>query len=98
MALLALIGTRITAAGHAETRLAMNLRAGAVAEAAADGAGFEALFHFMDGSGNHWRPDGRLRLVRLPQAQVEVTLVDEGRKITLNNSALPLLFGLLRAV
>jgi general secretion pathway protein K len=52
----------------------------------------------MDGSGNHWPADGRLRLVRLPQAQVEVTLVDEGRKITLNNSALPLLFGLLRAV
>ena len=98
MALLALIGTRITAAGHTETRLAINLRASAVAEAAADGAVFEALFHFMDGSSNHWPADGRPRVVRLPQAQAEVTLVDEGRKVTLNNSALPLLYGLLHAV
>ena len=98
MALLALIGTRITAAGHAETRLATNLRAAAVAEAAADGAVYEALFHFMDGSAKHWPADGLPRLVRLPQAEVRVSLVDESRKITLNNSALPLLHGLLHAV
>jgi general secretion pathway protein K len=98
MALLALIGTRITAAGNGETRLATNLRAAAVAEAAADGAVFEALFHFMDGSGQHWPADGATRRIRLPRAVADVTLRDEGGKITLNNSALPLLHGLLRAV
>jgi general secretion pathway protein K len=98
MALLALIGTRITAAGRGETRLATNLRASAVAEAAADAAVYEALFHLMDGSSAHWPADGRARALRLPQAQADVTLVDENRKISLNNSALPLLHGLLRAV
>lgn len=98
MALLALIGTQVTAAGHGETRLATNLRASAVAEAAADGAVFEAIFHLLDGSSNHWPPDGLPRAVKLPQAVVEVTLIDEGRKLTLNNSSLPLLRGLLRAI
>jgi general secretion pathway protein K len=98
MALLALIGTRITAAGHAQTRLAANLRDAAVAEAAADGAVYEALFHFMDDSGKHWPADGLPRVVRQPQARVTVALVDESRKITLNNSPLPLLHGLLHAI
>ncbi len=98
MALLALIGSQITAAGHSETRLATNLRANAVAEAAADGAVFEAVFHLMDGSAARWPPDGRAHRVRLPQAVVDVAMVDEGRKLTLNNSSLPLLRGLLHAI
>jgi general secretion pathway protein K len=98
MALLTLIGTRITAAGRGETQLATNLRAAAVAEAAADAAVFEALYHYMDGSSAHWPADGRQRRLRLPQAQADVTLVDESRKISLNNSALPLLHGLLKAI
>ena len=43
MALLALIGTRITTAGHVEAQLATNLRANAIAEAAADGAARSAV-------------------------------------------------------
>jgi general secretion pathway protein K len=98
MALLALMGTHITAAGRGETQLATNMRASAVAEAAADAAVFEGLFHFLDSSSNHWPADGRPRRVRLPQAQADVVLIDEARKISLNNSALPLLHGLLRAI
>jgi len=98
MALLALIGTRITAAGHAETQLATNLRANAIAEAAADGAVFEAVFHFMDGSAGHWPADGLAHRVAMPQAQVAVTLVDESHKISLNNAPPPLLDGLLQAL
>ena len=98
MALLALIGTRITASGRAETRLVGNLRAGAVAEAAADGAVFEALFHVIDTSNNHWPADGRPRALNLPQATAEVSVVDESRKITLNNSPAALLRGLLQAL
>ena len=98
MALLALIGTRITAAGHAETQLATNLRANAIAEAAADGAVFEAVFHFMDGSAGHWPADGLAHRVVMPQAQVAVTMVNEGSKISLNNAPPPLLDGLLQAL
>lgn len=98
MALLSLIGTRITAAGHQEVQLATNLRASATAEAAADGAVFEALFHFMDSSDSHWPADGLARRVRLPQAEVDVTLADESLKISLNNAPPPMLRGLLQAV
>ena len=98
MALLALIGTRITAAGHAETRLAANLRAAADAQAAADAAVFEAVWHAMDGSANRWPVDGLARVVRLPRATVQVAMVSENGKITLNNSPLPLLHGLLHAL
>ncbi len=98
MALLALLGTRVTAAGRGETRLAANLRASAVAEAAADAAVYEALYHFMDGSNAHWPADGLAHRLKLPQALADVAVVNENRKISMNNSALPLLHGLLRAV
>lgn len=98
LALLALIGTQVTAAGHGETRLATNMRASAVAEEAADGAVFEALFHVLDGSDQHWPADGRPRRIRTALAVIDVTVVDEGRKMTLNNSSLPMLRGLLHAV
>ncbi len=98
LALLALIGTQVTAAGHGETRLAANMRASAVAEAAADGAVFEALFHVLDGSDQHWPADWRPRRLRTALAVIDVTVVDEGRKMTLNNSSLPMLRGLLHAV
>jgi general secretion pathway protein K len=98
MALLALIGTGITATGHTEAQLATNLRANAIAEAAADGAVFEAVFHFMDGSAGHWPADGLAHRVEMPQAQVAVTLVDESSKISLNNAPPPLLRDLLRAL
>jgi general secretion pathway protein K len=98
VALLALIGTRITAAGHAETRLATNLRAQAVAEAAADGAVYEALYHFLDGSAKHWPADGLPRRIRLPQAVADVTIVDEARKLSLNTSFPAVLRGLLHAL
>jgi general secretion pathway protein K len=98
MGLLALIGTRITAAGRAETQLAGNLRAEAVAEAAADGAVFVGLFHYLDRSGAHWPADGQPRRIKLAQAVADVTLTDESRKIGLNNAPPPLLQGLLRAL
>ncbi len=98
MALLALIGSQVTAAGHSETRLATNLRASAVAEQAADGAIFEALFHILDGSSQRWRPDGRVRRIKTALAEVDVTVIDESRKMTLNNSSLPMLHGLLHAI
>lgn len=98
VALLALIGSRITAAGHAETLLATNVRAQAVAEAASDGAAFEALYHFLDASANHWKADGLPHRIRLPQAVADVTIADEVGKISLNNAPQPLLHGLLHAV
>lgn len=98
MSLLALIGTQVTAAGHGETRLATNLRAAAIAEQAADAAVHEAIWHALDGGQGRWFADGRLRRIRVGAAVVDVVLQDEGRKMTLNNSSLPMLSALLRAV
>jgi general secretion pathway protein K len=50
-ALLALIGGRITAAGRTEVQIAANLRANAVAEAAADGGVQEAIFRLLAAGG-----------------------------------------------
>ena len=97
MTLLALIGSEVAAGGRGETRLAANLRSTAVAEAAADGAVYDALFHLFDGSPGHWAADGRWRHIRTPQAAVDVMLVDERRKLALNHASLPLLRGLILA-
>ncbi len=98
MALIALIGTQVTAAGHGEARLSENLRASAVAEAAADAAIEEAAMHLLDASAAHWVADGRVYTVRLPQAAVLVTVENEGRKLPLNTAPTALIAALLRAV
>ena len=46
----------------------------------------------------HWRADGRPYRWRFAEAEVEVSLVDEGGKLDLNQADVPLLGALLRAV
>lgn len=55
--LLALLATRLMAAGRTELQLSANLRGAAEAEAAADGAVQEAMFHLLNPS-DAWRADG----------------------------------------
>lgn len=98
MALMTLIGTQITAAGNGETRLAANVRLNAMAQAAADGAIYEAIFHLLDGSSRHWLPDSLVHRIKTDQAVIEVQIDDESRKLTLNNSSLQMLRGLMRAL
>src|SRR5277367_4288128 len=64
LVLLVLLVTQLTAAGRTETRIAANLRSGAAAEAAAEGAVYEALFHLLDSSAGHWNVDGAIHQVR----------------------------------
>ena len=96
--LLALLVTQLTASGRAEAQLAFNLRAAAVAEAAADGALSEGVFHALDSSERHWRADGVAHVVRLPSAVVEVRIDNEAGKININSASPELLAALLRAV
>jgi general secretion pathway protein K len=96
--LLALIGTQITSTGRREAQLAANLRGAAVAEAAADAAVFEAIYHLIDGSDSHWIADGTVHRVTLPHAAAEVTAADDSGKIDINMASLPLLSALLREV
>ena len=96
--LLALLVTQLTASGRGEAQLTYNLRAAAVAEAAADGALSEAVFHALDTSERHWRADGAAHVVRLGSATAEVRIDNEAGKVNLNSAPPELLAALLHAL
>jgi general secretion pathway protein K len=96
LALLALIGTHVTATGRAEAQLAANLRGAAAAEAAADGALHQAIFHLLDPSLRRWWPDGVPREIALPGGGVAVVRIEsEAGKINPNLAAAGLMQSLL---
>ena len=84
LALVALIATEIVAIGRSETRQAANLRAAAQAEAAADGAIYEAVFRLTDGSPSHWNADSITRTVALAGAMVQIRIENDAGKINPN--------------
>ena len=96
MSLLALIGTQVTAAGRAESRIAGNLREAAALAAAADAAAQEAALHLIDGSAAGWRADGLPHLVRVGTVAVVVRAEAEGSKMPLNTAPSLLLAALVR--
>lgn len=96
LALLALIGTHVTATGRTEAQLAANLRGAAAAEAAADGALHQAVFHLLDPSPRRWLPDGVPREIALPGGGAAVVRAEsEGGKISPNLATAGLLQALL---
>ncbi len=96
LALLALLGTHVVATGRSEVQLAANLRGAAAAEAAADGALFQAVFHLLDPSPRRWRPDGVSREIALPGgAAATVRVESEQGKVNPNLASAPLLQALL---
>lgn len=95
--LLALLATRITAAGRSETQIGANLRDAAVTEAAADGAVHEALFHLLASGERRWTPDGRRR-VAFPSASVDVSIENLAGRVNLNTASAELLRALLDAL
>ncbi len=98
LALVALIGTQVTSAGRTEARIAGNLRAEAVAEAAADAAIQVAGLHLLDASAARWHADGTVYPVELPQASARVTIAAEGRKLPLNTAPTLVLAALARGL
>jgi len=98
LVLLALLVTQLTAAGRVETRIAANLRSGAVAEAAADGAVYEALFRLLDGSARHWNTDGSVHRISTPNGVAAVTIRNEAGKVNPNTAPVALLAALLHNV
>ena len=98
MALLALIGTRLTSTGRVETQIARNALAAAMAEAAADGAVHEAIFRLRDRSPARWKPDGAERLLELGNARVAVRVLHPGGFLNPNTATPPLMAALIREV
>ncbi len=88
MALLAVIVTRLAAAAHTETRIAVNLRRAAEMREAADGAVHVAAVHVLDRSEHHWNPHATPgpHLVQENGTEVEVWLRDESDLIDINSA------------
>ena len=93
-ALLALLGTELAGTGRLEAQRAGNLRDAAAAEAAADGALQEAVFHLLDGSAAGWAAGGS-RAIPLPGGLARVEIRSEAAKIGLNQASPALLAALL---
>ena len=97
LVLLSLLITQLTASGRSEARLALNLRTNAVAEAAADGAIREAVFHVIDASAAHWSANGQPHEIRVPGAYVAVRIESEAGRVNPNTAQPELLSALLHA-
>jgi general secretion pathway protein K len=93
--LLTLLGTQLASSGRLEAQRAGNLRAAAVAEAAAEGVLHEAVFHVLDGSAAGWRADGVAHTVPVVGGTARVEVRSEAAKIGLNQASPALLTALL---
>ncbi len=96
MALLALIGARLTGNGRGEAQIARNLLSAAIAETAADGAVREAVFRVLAPGEGHWPADGLARVLRIGAATVETRVISESGKINPNRAPAALIAALLR--
>jgi general secretion pathway protein K len=81
MGLLALLVGQFATVGRTEVRVAANLRANAVAQAAADGALHETILRLLKGA---WTPDGRPHVVRVGDTTVEVRVRNQASKVNPN--------------
>jgi general secretion pathway protein K len=95
---LALLVTQLTVAWHSEARIAFNIRANAMAEAAADGAVYEAVFHLLDSSDRRWSADGAIHQLLSPGSITRVRIENEADKVNPNTAPAALLQALLREV
>ena len=98
LALLALIADRMIVVGRTESKIAYNLRSEAVAEAAADGAVFEAIYRLTVVPPRGWTLDGRAHRVVIGGETIAVGVEDENTKINLNAASQAVLEALLRQV
>lgn len=92
---LALLGTRIVAAGRSDTQLADNLKQAAVLQAAADGAVQNVAFLILAAKDPRFQTDGGVRQLRVGQTPVFVRVENESDRINLNTASAVLLRSLI---
>jgi len=97
LVLIGFIVAHLTASGRTEIQIASNLLNNSVAQAAADGAIFEALFNLSDPQPEQrWPVDGRPREFAIGSSRVTVWLQDEASWINPDTASPALLEALLR--
>ena len=94
LVLLSLILTHVLSSGRAEAQLAGNLRDGAVAEAVADGAIQETVFHLLAPGALAWPPRGEHAL-RIGRGTALVAIEDVAAKVNPNSAGLQMLSALI---
>jgi hypothetical protein len=98
LVLIAFLVAHLTATGRTEIRISGNLVSNGVAQAAADGAIFEAIFYLSDPQPQQrWPVDGNARELLVGNVRVLVRLEDEAWWINPNSASPALLESLLRA-
>ena len=97
LVLIAFIVARLTASGRTEIRIAGNLVADAVTEAAGDGAIFTAIFNQLDPSPDQrWPLNGQAHELMIGGTRVLVQLEDEAGRINPSTASPELVEALLR--
>lgn len=97
LVLIGFIVLHLTASGRTEIRIASNLVSNSVAQAAADGAIFEAIFNVSDPRPDQrWPVDGKPHEVLVGSSRVTLWLEDEASWINPNTASPSLLEALLR--
>ena len=99
LVLIAFVIAHVTTTARSELRIAGNLKANAVAQAAADGAIYEAIFNLADPrQDQRWLADGSSHILQIGASRILVRVDDEDGFINPNLASAALLEGLLRAV
>ncbi len=97
LVLIALLTTQLLAGSRTALHLAANLRDAAVAQASADGAINQAVFHLLAEGNNGWQPDGTPHVLVVGGLPVTVLAISLASKINPNLASTPLLAGLFQA-
>jgi general secretion pathway protein K len=99
LVLISFVTAQITAAGRTELRIAGNLAANAVGQAAADGAVYQAIFNLSDPRPERrWALDRAAHEIDIGRSRVTVTLEDEDALVNPSFASAALLEALLRVV
>jgi general secretion pathway protein K len=93
LVLLTFLAAQISTGTRSARMISTNIRGSAVAEAQADGAVNEAIFHVL---AQHWEADGATHVVQGAQAVAKVRIDDENGKIDPNVAPAALMQALLR--
>ena len=96
LAMLALLATRLTAAGHGELQLAANLRGAAVMEAQADGLVYAAIFRLMSDQPARRGDDGLDHAAAVPGGRAVVRVTSLAGRVNPNTAAEDVMAGLAR--
>jgi general secretion pathway protein K len=97
LVLIAFIVAHLTASGRTEIRIAGNLVSNSVAQAAADGAIFEAIFNQSDPRPEQrWPADGTAHEIAIGNSRVTVRIQDEASWINPSTASPMLIEALLR--